>query len=157
MIGEIEQNQTLLLKNVLCIRRKLDQQTAINISNEIDGILAQNKTKKNGSVITITHDITVENGQQIIDLEMMTPLDKEITAPNGFTFLSEFILENAFKLRIEGNPQQMQNAVRILAEHIKNKNLKPITPLYVVTVQEAKMQFDIENMVTDIYIGVEVL
>lgn len=155
MIGNVEEKQSLVLQNVIFFRKKLDQQASINISKEIDEILAKNNAKKNGSTITITHNVMVENGQQVIDLEMMIPLDKEISAPNGFEFLPEFVLNDAFKVRIEGNPQQMQSAVETLAEYIKSKNLQPNTPLYVVTVKEAKTQLDIDSMIIDLYTGVE--
>jgi len=155
MIGSVEEGQQLLLRNVLSFRKNLDQQSLVEISKEIDEIIAKNDARKDGNVVTITHNVTVENGQQFIDIEMMIPLDKGIVAPSGFVFLPEFLLNDAFTIRIIGSPQQMQDAVRILAEYIQNKNLKPNTPLYVVTVKEAKTQLNIEDMITDLYTGVE--
>ena len=155
MIGSVEEGQQLLLRNILSFRKNLDQQSLVEISREIDEMLAKNEARKDGNVVTITHNVTVENGQQFIDIEMMIPLDKEIVVPSGFVFLPEFLLNDAFKIRIIGSPQQMQDAVQILAEHIQNKNLKPDTPLYVVTVKEAKTQMDIDDMITDLYTGVE--
>lgn len=154
MIGSVEEGKQLLLRNVLSFRKNLDQQSLIEISKEIDEIIAKNEARKDGSVVTVTHNVTVENGQQFIDIEMMVPLDKEIVVPKGFVFLPKFLLNDAFKIRIVGSPQQMQDAVRILAEYIQNKNLKPNTPLYVVTVKEAKKQSELENMETDIYVGI---
>lgn len=155
MIGNVEENQNLVLQNVLKFRKKLDQQALIYISKEIDEILAKNNAKKKGNATTVTHNITVENEQQVIDLEMMIPLDKEIVVPNGFEFLPEFLLNDAFKIRIEGTPQQMQDAVKILARYIDERKMKPNTPLYVVTVKEAKTPCDIEGMIADLYSGVE--
>ena len=155
MIGSVEEGQQLLLRNVLSFRKNLDQQSLIEISKIIDEIIAKNEARKDGSVVTVTHNVTVENGQQFIDIELMLPLDKEIVVPNEFVFLPEFSLRDAFKIRIVGSPQQMQDAVGILKEYIQNKNLKPSTPLYVVTVKEAKTLLDIEDMITDLYTGVE--
>lgn len=155
MIGNVEERQSLILHNVLVFRGKLDQQAATNISKEIDEILAKNNVKKEGSTVTVTHNILVEKGQQVIDLEMMIPLDKKITAPDGFHFLPEFVLLDAIKVRITGNPEQMQGAIQILGEYIKNKNLQPNTPLYVVTVKEAKTPIDINSMIMDLYTGVK--
>lgn len=155
MIGNVEEKQSLVLQNVLCFRRKLDQQASMNITKEIDEILAKNNAKKNGSTVTITHNITVENGQQVIDLEMMIPLDKKISVLNGVNFLPEFVLNDAFKIRIEGNPQQMQGAVQTLAEYIKSKGLQANTPLYVVTIKDAKTPLEVDSMITELYTGVE--
>ena len=157
MIGNVEENQRLEIKNVLNFRRRLDNQDAMNISKEIDGILENNNARKSSGVITVTHNISVENGKQIIDLEMFIPLDKEIFAPSGYKFLPCFVLNDAYKLRIEGNPQQMQEAIQKFAEYIRNKNCKPSTPLYVVTVKETTGSLDVDNMITDLYSGVEAI
>lgn len=155
MIGHVEEGQQLILRNILSFRKKLNQQSLIDISKEIDEILVKNGARKDGSVVTVTHNVTIENGQQFIDIEMMIPLNKKIDVPNEFVFLPEFSLKDALKIRIVGSPQQMQGAVGILKEYIQNKNLKPNTPLYVVTVKEAKIQIDIDDMITDFYTGVE--
>ncbi len=155
MIGNIEENQSLILNNVLTFRGKLNQQESISISKEIDDILEKNNAKKVGGTVTVTHNISVENGVQIIDLEIMLPLDKEITVSEPFTFMPEFALNDALRIRIEGNPQQMQTAIQTLAEYIESKNLQPNTPLYAVTIKEAKTAFDVEDMITDLYTGIE--
>lgn len=147
-------NQDLKMKNVLTLRRKMDQQTSVSVSKEIDEIVERSKAKKNGCTVTVTHNITVENGQQVLDLEIMIPLDKEIAVPAGFEFKNEFSINNALMVRINGNPNQMQGALKELSEYIKEKNLKPNTPLYVVTVKEAKIPAEVNDMVTEIYIGV---
>ena len=157
MIENVEENQRLEIKNVLNFRRKLNNQGLMNISKEIDKILIDNNARKNNGVITVTHNIAVENGKQVIDIEMFIPLDKEITAPSGYRFLPSFLLNDAYKLRIEGNPQQMQEAIQKFAEYIRNKNLKPSTPLYVVTVKESTGPLDVDDMITDLYSGVESL
>ena len=97
----------------------------------------------------------MRDGQPVMDLDMFIPLDKEITAPNGYRFLPSFVLNDAYKLRIEGNPQQMQEAIQKFAEYIRNKNPKPSKPLYVVTVKESTGPLDVDNIITDLYSGVE--
>lgn len=155
MISEIKSNQSLFLKNVLHIRKQVSQNNSFLISNEIDNFIEKNGVKKDGNTVTVTHNVIVENGEQVFDLEMMIPLDKKIESFNEFNFLSEFSLTNALKVRIEGNPQQMQSAVQIMSEYVKNKNLKVTTPLYVVTMKESKINDYIDDMITELYIGVE--
>ena len=155
MISEIEKNQSLFLKNVLQIRKKIAPNNSFLISNEIDNFIEKNGAKKDGNTITITHNVTIENGEQVLDLEMMIPLNKEIEPFQEYNFLSEFSLNNALKVRIEGNPQQMQNAVQRMSEYVKNENLNVTTPLYVVTIKESKTNADIDYMITELYIGVK--
>lgn len=154
MIRNVEERQSLILYNVLTFRGKINQQEIADISKEIDEILAQNSAKKEGSTVTVTHNVSVEKGEQVIDFEMMIPLNKEIIVPENFNFLPSFVLNDAIKVRIEGNPQQMQSAVQILVEYLKSNNLQPDTPLYVVTVREAKTALDIDDMITDLYTGI---
>lgn len=155
MIGEIEKNQSLFLKNVLQVRKKVAQNNSFLISNEIDNFIEKNGAKKDGNTITITHNVTIENGEQVFDLEMMIPLNKKIEPFQEYNFLPEFSLNNALKVRIEGNPQQMQSAVQRMSEYVKNENLNVTTPLYVVTIKEAKTNADIDDMITELYIGVK--
>ena len=146
MISEIEKNQSLFFKNVLQVRKKVAQNNSFLISNEIDNFIEKNGAKKDGNTITITHNVTIENGEQVFDLEMMIPLNKEIEPFQEYNFLPEFLLNNALKVRIEGNPQQMQSAVQRMSEYVKNENLNVTTPLYVVTIKEAKTNADIDDM-----------
>ena len=155
MISEIEKNQSLFFKNVLQVRKKVAQNNSFLISNEIDNFIEKNGAKKDGNTITITHNVTIENGEQVFDLEMMIPLNKEIEPFQEYNFLPEFLLNNALKVRIEGNPQQMQSAVQRMSEYVKNENLNVTTPLYVVTIKEAKTNADIDDMITELYIGVK--
>lgn len=154
---QILTNQDFKIINVLTFRKKINQQTAMCITQQIDSILLQNGAQKTGNTVSITHGISVENGQQIIDLEMMIPLDRKINAPDGFDFMPEFSLTNALQMRIEGNPQQLQTAIQKFAEYIRNKNFKPSTPLYVVAVKESTGPLDVDDMITDLYSGVESL
>ena len=59
MIGTVEENQRLEIKNVLNFRRKLNNQDLMNISKEIDKILLNNNAKKNNGVMTVTHNISL--------------------------------------------------------------------------------------------------
>ncbi len=157
MIGKIETNQRLYLSNVLSFRGKCSQRELREITNKIEKILLENDAKKNGSTVSVTHNILMENGVEVMDFEIMIPLNKEISVPSGFRFISKFFLDNALKIQITGNPSQAQDAVKALGDYIKQNNIQSATPIYVVAVKEAKTAIDIDNMITELYTGVEVI
>lgn len=54
----------------------------VDILKKVDEIVAKNDVGKDDSVVTIKHNVVVENNQQLIDAEMMIPLNKEIVVAN---------------------------------------------------------------------------
>lgn len=154
MIGDVVENQTLEMENVLHYRSWLTQQQANAVFIEAEELMNKQQATKNGYVATITHAVDMCDGQPTMDLEVFLPLDKEIEPSDGFDFIKQFKIEKALKLRIEGSPQQTQAAMQILSKHIQNNSLQPSTPVCMVTVKGAITPLEIEDMITDIYIGV---
>lgn len=155
MIKSIEENQSLEIKNVLHFREKLNPQTSATITKQMDDLMRKYNASKSGSVITVTYAVTIENGQQTMDIEMFVPLDKEIEVQNPFDFIPVFHLSNALKVQITGNPQQLETAIKTLSEYIKTNQLTPITSAYVVTIKEARTQQELDEMITEVWVGVK--
>jgi effector-binding domain-containing protein len=150
----IKDNQLLEMTNVLFYRAKMTQQE-INISiSNIEPVLKENGANKNGYVTTSIFSIEIIDGRQVMDIEILVPIDKEIAAPSGYVFKKHFKLSNAVKIRHEGNPAFLQNSGATLMKYISDNGLTPITSGYNVTVKEPSSQMDIENMIVDIYVGV---
>ncbi len=150
----IQNNQTLEMRNVISYRAKMTQVEMSDIMNDIGKILKNNNAIKNGAVTTSTFSIEVINNQQIMDIEILVPIDKEINLPKGYIFKKKFSLTNAVKISHYGNPALMQNAINELNAYITENNLVPITSGYNVTVKEPISQADIDNMIVDIYVGI---
>jgi len=154
MMTNILDNQTLEMANVLSLRGKMTQMELNTAMNNIGKVLKENGANKNGYVVTSTFAIEMVKNEQVMDIEILVPLDKEITAPDGYVFKKQFTLTNAVKIRHEGNPALMQNSGTTLMKYISDNGLTPITSGYNVTVKEPTSQADIENMIVDIYVGV---
>ena len=90
----------------------------------------------------------------MLDVEILIPLDKEISVSAPYMIKPVFRLRNAVKIRHKGNPALMQNTANELMEYIKNKGLMPITAGYNVTVQEPTSPTDVDSLIVDIYVGV---
>jgi len=151
----ILENQHLIMKNVLSYRGKVTQTESMLVSKKIDDILKENNATKNGSVVTVTHSIEMQDGQPVFDFEMKIPLDKPITVSDEFEFIPEFALENALKARVIGSPQVLEGMMKELKEYMDDNDLTPLSPAYIATVKEAKTQAEINDMIIDIYVAVK--
>ncbi len=99
---------------------------------------------------------SVEQGTYgpVMDIEILIPLDREITPPAGYIWKPHFLLTNALMIRHIGNPAALQNAINELNAYIMEHQLVPISTGYNVTVKEAKTPLEIDNMEVDIYVGI---
>ena len=154
MIGEIITNQMLELNNVLHYNGWVTQQQMNEVFAKADELMNKHQAKNNGPVTTATRALEMRDGQPTMNLDVFIPLDKEITVLDGFDFIKQVKIENALKLRIEGSPQQAEAAMQKLNEYIITNSLQPSTPACMVTVKGATTPLEIDNMITDIYVGI---
>lgn len=150
----IETNQTYEMNNVISYRAKMTQQEMNDIMNRLGAFIKDKGLTKNGYVTTTTFSVENVSGTQLMDIEILCPVDKACDVPPGFAFKPKFKLTNAAKITHTGNPANMQASANELISYINQNKLTPITSLYNVTVNEPKSPTDIDNMVVDMYIGV---
>lgn len=151
---EIIENTALEMTNVLSYRTKATQRQLAQALKEIEEILKSNDAKKTGSSVSATFAVDTIGAEPMLDMEILIPIDKNITVPAPYTIKPIFRLRNAVKIRHEGNPALLQNTANELMEYIKSKGLMPITAGYNVTVQEPTTPTDVDSLIVDIYVGV---
>ena len=151
---EIQTNQLYEMKNVISYRAKMTQQEVNDVMNRMGTFIQENGLNKSGCVTTTTFTVENTGGTQLMDIEILCPVDKACDVPQGFTFKHEFRLSNAAKITHKGNPANMQESVNKLIGYLNQNKLTPVTSLYNVTVNEPKTPMDIDNMIVDMYIGV---
>ncbi len=151
---EIQTNQLYEMKNVISYRAKMTQREVNDVMNRMGEFIQENGLNKSGCVTTTTFTVENTGGTQLMDIEILCPVDKACDVPQGFTFKHEFRLSNAAKITHKGNPANMQESVNKLIGYLNQNKLTPVTSLYNVTVNEPKTPMDIDNMVVDMYIGV---
>lgn len=151
---EIQTNQLYEMKNVISYRAKMTQREVNDVMNRMGEFIQENGLNKSGCVTTTTFTVENTGGTQLMDIEILCPVDKACDVPQGFTFKHEFRLSNAAKITHKGNPANMQESANKLIGYLNQNKLTPVTSLYNVTVNEPKTPMDIDNMVVDMYIGV---
>ena len=150
----ITENNTLEMKNVVSFRGKVTQQKMEEVMRNFENLIQENKACKTWPTVTVTYAVENEFGQSVMDIEVLIPLDKKIATYSDFKFKPLFRLNNAVKIRHEGNPAMLQNSANELMQYINSHDLMPITAGYNVTVREPASQNDVDNMIVDMYVGV---
>lgn len=132
----------------------MTQQELQTKSQEIEKLLAETGVKRAGPATTTTFSVEQGANGPVMDIEILIPLDREITPPAGYTWKPHFLLTNALMIRHIGNPSTMQNTVNELNAYIMEHQLVPISTGYNVTVKEAKTPLEIDDIEVDIYVGI---
>ena len=142
------------MTNVLFYHGWVTREQVNEVFVRAEELMNKHEVKKNGDVVTATREIEMREGQPVMNLEVFIPIDKEIVTSGDFGFMKEFKIENALKIRIEGNIQQAEAAMQKLVEYMESNELQASTPAYMVTVKGATTPMEIDEMITDIYVGV---
>ena len=142
------------MENVLSIRKKMTQQEIQQTLSDMGNVIKNLGANKNGSLVTTTFGIEQTPSGPILDMEILVPLDKEVTVQEPFIQKPLFHLKYAIHARHEGNPQLLQNTLNQMMAYIKENKLTQITSVYSVNIKELKPGDSMDDMVTDLYIGV---
>lgn len=154
MNSQIEDPATLEMKNVLAFHGKLSQSEIMDILGDMEVHIKELGIEKNGNPVTVTYQVFQEGKQLLMDVEIMIPVSKQIVPPQGYSFKPIFKLVNAVKIRIVGHPSLLKEGVQSLVDYVKKENYTPITPVYTETIYIPKNKAEIDNTITDLYIGV---
>ena len=150
----ILENEELKLNNLISIRKKITQQGLPAEMQKLGQFINEKGAQKSGPMITATFAMEQNNFGQVLDMEILVPLDKEIEVTGEYTFKRHFLLTNALKATHIGNPALMQNTYNLINSHIIENKLQPITASYNVTVKDVTDPSKIDEVVIDIYVGI---
>lgn len=153
ILAIVEAGKEIKLENVLSLRKKMTQEEINSEMMKIGKFLQDNGAKKAGSVVTATFAIETLNGQSVLDMEILIPLDKEIAVSGEYTFKPVFHIVNALYARHEGNPSTLQNTYNEMLAYINQNNLQQITAGYNVQVKDMLPGMSPDDMIIDVYIG----
>ncbi|RJE89061.1 AraC family transcriptional regulator [Paenibacillus sp. 1011MAR3C5] len=150
----VETGREFKIENVLSLRKKMTQQEIQQEMMNIGKLLEQNGLKKNGPIVTATFTIEQSNEQQLLDMEILVPLDKPAKLHGIYKFKDVFHLVNAVYARHEGNPNTLQNTYNEIDQYTRENALQLITVAYNVNIVELHPGQSMDDMIVDVYIGV---
>lgn len=149
----VKENQELLLQNVLSFRGKVTQRQMQEEMMKIGQVLQSLGVQKNGPITTATYAVEQVGTEQLMDIEILVPLDKRVGLPKEYTLKPIIKIVNALSIRHEGHPGKLQETINELNEYIIEHAKQVITATYNVTVKDAVKQEDLDEMIIDVYVG----
>lgn len=150
----IEKNKSLRYENLLSLRKKMTQAQVQEEMMKIGSLLNETGARKNGSIVTATFSVENGDGQPILDMEILVPLDRPAILPQPYILKPVFQLVNAVYARHQGNPNLLQNTYHELLQYITNNQMQQITAAYNVNVNDLQPGQSLEEMIIDVYIGI---
>ena len=115
----VRKDQELILENVLSFRGKVTQQQIQVEMMKIGQLLQKLGVQKNGPTTTATYAVEQLGNEQLMDVELLIPLDRPIQLPSEYTFKPIIKIVNALSIRHEGHPIKLQESINKLNEYYR--------------------------------------
>lgn len=147
---EVNNNCEYKMENVLTIRKKMTQQEIQQTLMDMGNVIKSLGANKNGSLVTTTFAVEQTANGPMLDMEILIPLDNEVTVHEPYIFKPLFHLKYAVYARHEGNPQLLQNTLNQMMAYIQENKLTQITSVYSVNIKELKPGDSMNVIVTDL-------
>jgi effector-binding domain-containing protein len=151
---KVNKNCEYKMENALSIRKKMTQQEIQQTLMDMGNTIKSLGVNKIGPLVTTTFAVEQTPTGPVLDMEILIPLDKGITVQEPYIFKPLFHLKYAVYARHEGNPQLLQNTLNQMMTYIQENKFSQITSVYSVNIKELKPGDSMNDMVTDLYIGV---
>ncbi len=155
---EIKEHQIFEMKNVLSFRGKITQQTLVDKRTEIDSLIKEFGARPIHPPVTTSFGVEQGSGEPLMDLEILIPLDKDVSHEvlvkklPGYRFKPVFLLTNAVMLHNTGSDISIEDSIKRLYSYISSRNMKPITTLYNITFNDPD---DPKDLIVDLIIGID--
>lgn|SRR5574344_354612 len=145
---EIKDKQELKIKNIISYRGKINHEELENIGKDMENYIQNSGAKSVGRLITATYS----SEGNIIDIEILIPIDIKIESTDKYIFKEQLQIVNAVVASYKGHPKELYKAIDELNHYIIKNNLTPITVGYNVT---KKLDvIDPRNAEIEIYVGI---
>lgn len=145
---EIKENQELNVNNLISYRGKVRQREIENIGKEMEAYIQNAGAKRVGNPINATYAVDGD----MIDVELIIPIDRSISSTEKFVFKNKIKIVNAVVAFYKGHPMGLQDVCNQLNQYIMEHKLQPITIGYNVT-KKIDMS-NPENTEIDVYVGI---
>ena len=145
---EIKKNQELNVANVLSYRGKVKQVELENIVKDMENYIVKAGAKRIGNTVTATYAFEVD----VVDIELLMPIDKSIESADKFVFKNQIKIVNAVVASYKGHAMGLQEACNQLNKYMMEHALQPITVGYNVTKKTDML--NPENTEIDVYVGI---
>lgn len=147
---QIETGKELKFENLASFRKKMRQSEIQVELGKFVQFLKDSGAKKNGPMISATFTAEEVDGEQVLDMEFLIPIDRRVELLDEYQWKPLFHLVNSVFSRHVGNLQDIQATFLEMTTYIQNNCLHQITVAYIVNYEENGQ----DAPMIEIYIGV---
>lgn len=145
----IVEKQQLWYDNILSYRTRIKENSLLSLLQYVKTNIDAIGLKINGDMFFLINEDNPDDGEAILGVELLIPVDKQFKSNCKYVFKPKFRLENAVMCKFSGKTNELKEARETLYDYAKCKNLKAITDVYYLI----KNIYD-ENCVVDMYLGI---
>lgn len=145
---KIIEKQELNIYNLCCFRGKVTRQELQNIGLEMEKYIETCGGKKVGNPVSATYGIDGD----LVDIELLIPIDKPIQSNGRYIYKEQLKLTNALMADYKGNPTMLSEAGNALNDYMVKNKLQPITVGY--NVSKNIDVLDPDSAEIEIYVGI---
>ena len=126
----IKENSNLILKNVVSFRGKVTRKQMQQEMLEIKKLREQSILQKNAPIVTTTYTVEQVAGQQILEVEILVPVDRDINVPDKYNIIDRFEIIDAIYTQHQGGLSTLGNAIKELNRYIKENGKDTYNQIY---------------------------
>ncbi|MDQ6422288.1 hypothetical protein RB620_22935 [Paenibacillus sp. LHD-117] len=150
---QVEKYESLSFDNVASYRERILQNQVNKEFNLFMRTIQSAGAKKNGPLITTTHQIETTPEKTLVDVEFLVPLDRSIPLDGKYKFKPTFKIAHSLKVTHYGDPRLIEHAYNHVVQYIEENNLNQITSFYNISRNDENIAQG-EEPITDIMVGI---
>lgn len=147
---QFEVGKELKFENVASFRKKMKHSEIETEVTQFVNYLKESGAQKKGPMISATFAAEEVNGEQVLDMEFMVPIDRNFELEHGYILKEIFKLVNASYTRYIGKPLNIESTYINLIAFLQQNNYEQITAVYNVNIKESV----VEDCIIDLYVGI---
>lgn len=144
---EIISQQCYELNNLISISRKCTAAEFHKILVDMAKTYKDYSVENGDYVITTTKSLEVVNEEQVLDVEILMPVNYRMPVVEPYIFKNRLKLTNALYAKIT-DVTKLQDAINMVNQYILDQQLQPITSAYLVQTKKDNQPY------VEIYIGI---
>ena len=128
----IIEKQELRLSNLISVRKKMSQKELAEEVQNMKTMIAHSDQKA-GDLVTATFAAeNNEKGEVIMDVEILCPVEKEISVMQPYVLKKELYITNALMSEFSGPASGISSVYNEINKYIMEHMLQPVTAAYTV-------------------------
>lgn len=149
---KITEKNTIKYDNVISYKFNTCDQKFISEYEEIKKLISDFEVIQIDNALITIFSVDFSSFEPVFSTELIVPVDRKITIPSKYTFISPFKIDNVLILHSDEEKFLNYKDVDILIKYMTENNIIPVTSRYDSVVKDSKITGELK--VKSMYIGV---